>query len=519
VQDRILDTAVAMNGAESLEEITRTVMQRVGEVMRCDRFGIALLDESSGTLEINTLPTDAATADPGGDRATRLPVDESTALGWALLNRRPHVRDSHVVVPLEGRESVLGLLEVTSRIPGAFDEADVEALCGYARLTALAIENLRNYLHTRERSIRDSLTGAYNHRHLKETLAQEIDGQARHGGACSLLLLDIDHFKQLNDTHGHQAGDQVLVRTVRVLEEALGASDMVFRYGGEEFAVVLPQASAGHAAEAAQNVLEALRSHNEYRPNQAKSYRVTASIGVATSPIDARGVEALVACADQAMYRAKASGRDRVVVFSQIEEVQQVESKLRDRKGCPDQLYLTLWEDESPGDHNRRIVEHADMLAEAIDLSARQRANLRIASLYHDIGRVGIPRDLLERPGPIDARERSLITAHPVVGESFLSRVIRIGEVLLAVLHQHERFDGTGVPSGLIGEDVPLLARILTTVKVFDALVSERSYQEPSSVERAYETLQDASGFQLDPELVDHFIAAHSHSRPTVVSD
>jgi HD-GYP domain-containing protein (c-di-GMP phosphodiesterase class II) len=166
--------------------------------------------------------------------------------------------------------------------------------------------------------------------------------------------------------------------------------------------------------------------------------------------------------------------------------------------------------DDWVGDHNRRIVEYTDTLAEAIELSARQRANLRIAALYHDIGRVGIRRDPLQRP---EAKSR------PVVGESHQSRVIRIGEVLLAVLHQHERFDGTGVPAGLLGDEIPLLARILTTVKVFDALVSERSYQERSAVERAYETLQDEAGFQLDPELVDHFIAAHAHSRPTLVSD
>ncbi len=519
----LLDIATAVNGAANLDELVRVVMKRVGELMPFDRASIALKDPASEMLVVHDLTGRVPNGDVDADRGKKIPPTRDNVLGWVFLSGRPHLRRadvdvarfqpaqggreviSHIVAPLLGREGTLGLLNIGSFTAQAFRPEDVPLFSSYARLTAIAIENLRNYERARESSIRDGLTGAYNHRHFKDVLAREHERVQRYGGHLSLLLLDIDRFKSFNDRFGHQAGDQVLVKTVALLQGQLRPSDMVFRYGGEEFAVLLPATAAEDSVAVATKLLRILRSSNTYRHDRSTECSVTASIGGACAPQDAMTPEALLACADQAMYRAKACGRDGFIAFSEISTVQQLGEELeKGGRSVPEALFLAA--SEIPECHNRRLILMTDQLANALGLPEEQRINARIAAFYHDIGETGIPRELLERPGPLDARERSLVRSHPVVGESLLRRILRIGDVLLAVLHHHERFDGTGYPARLRGKEIPLLARILAVAEVFDALTSKRSYRDTYSAPKALDVLRDSAGYHLDPEMVERFI-------------
>jgi diguanylate cyclase (GGDEF)-like protein len=534
-RETALDIAVAVNAATNLDEIVQIVLRRVGDLMPYDRSSIALLDPDSSTLELREITlSDRTDRDTTSDdeRGKRVPVDESNVLGWAVMNRKPHLQSntqhgeqfqaqqegqqvvSHIIAPLIARRRVLGLLNIGSHAPQAFDSEDVALFCHYARLTAVAIENMRNYEQAQELSIRDGLTGAHNRRHFREVIEREMDRVRRYDSVFSLFLLDVDDFKSFNDTFGHRAGDWILAQTVRILGDNLRVSDQVFRDGGEEFAVVLPGTSAERAGVVAEKAVAALRRHNVYRADRRTEHPVTASVGVASAPEDARSVEGLVACADQALYRAKASGRDRAVVFSAIDGVRRVEDRFRKKTltqdDLPDLLRRALGDSGSRETHNQPLVELAEMFAEKLGLDAERRMNLKIAACYHDIGEVGIPSDLIARPGPLDARELSLVRRHPVVGETLLSRNLRIGEILQAVLYHHERYDGGGMPKGLRGEEIPYLARALAVIEVFDALRSQRPYRDSYPVREAYRILRDAAGFQLDPELVQNFIAAHS---------
>ena len=527
-RDTVLDIAVAVNSATSLDGLIRVVMQRVGELMPYDRASIALHDPSTSRLEVQDLSYASPEEGAPDDRGKQIPVDESNVLGWVFLHGEPHCQtgheaksrfqtqagremQSHIVAPLIAREDTLGVLNIGSYSAGAFREEDVATFSGYARLAAIAIENYRNYDRARESSIRDGLTGAFNHRHMKEVVESEISRAGRYGAAFSLILLDIDHFKSFNDRFGHQAGDNILAQTVHILQENLRPSDLVFRYGGEEFAVLLPSTPAEQACIVAAKLLDRLRELNLFRPDRSTVHRVTASAGVATMPDDAGTRDAILACADQALYRAKSLGRNRWVAFPRISEVRKVEDELAARAGLlPDALLADEPGDSFPDCANARVIAVADLLARDVGLGTGQRINLRIAAFYHNIGEAGIPRELLERDGPLDARERSLVKAHPVVGESLLSRILQVGEVLLTVLHHQERFDGTGVPHGLAGERIPLLARVLAVAVIFDALTSSRPYRKAYTVREAYDLMRDMSSFELDPGLVDRFLAAHS---------
>jgi diguanylate cyclase (GGDEF)-like protein len=522
-RDRVLDIAVAVNSARSLDELIGVVMKRVGELLPFDRASIALRGADDDALVLHDLTSRVPSGDVAAERGKKIPIREDNVLGWVFLHGEPHLRrndedmarfrpaqggrevEAHIICPLRGRREILGLLNIGSFTPEAFRPEDVPLFAGYARLTAVAIENLRNFERAREAGIRDGLTGAFNHRHFNDSLEREHHRVQRYGGALSLLLLDVDHFKAFNDRFGHQAGDQVLVKTVALIQGQLRPTDQVFRYGGEEFAVLLPSVDAGQCASVASKLLRVLRASNSYSPDRSTTLSITASIGGACAPEDAETPEALLACADQAMYRAKAGGRDGFIAFSDIAGAQQLDQELERRVGAvPDALFV---EDAAvPACHNQRMIRMADDLASSLGLPAEQRINLRIAAFYHDIGEVGIPRELLERPGPLDARERTLVRSHPVVGESLLRRVLRIGEVLLAVLHHKERFDGSGYPARLHGKEIPLLARILAVVEVYDALTSERPYRKARNALDASRMLLDAAGYQLDPDLVERFL-------------
>ena len=529
-REAILDLCTAVNAAESLEEILKTVIGRIADLMPHDRAGVALLEPGSATLEIRELAVPEAGGGAAGERGKRMPVDESTALGWVAVHGKPHLRRSlsepypfaavqvtrpaasHILAPLVARHDVLGVLTIGSYREGAFDENDLEVFCRYARLTAVAIENLRNYQRARELATRDGLTGAYNRHQLAEAIDREIARAERHGGGVSLLMLDLDHFKRVNDRFGHPAGDRALRRVVAILERRLRGSDLIFRYGGEEFAVLLPATGPEAALTVARELVALMRSDDRLRPSSSDPEPVTVSIGVAAHPEDAAGREALIACADQALYRAKQDGRDRAVAFAQLAELRAATERLGDSLADRPLEAPGLEASEALRDHGLRVAELAMVLADDLALPGEQRSNLRIAAVYHDLGQLGLPRSLLDKPGPLSAAEHEVMRTHPVVGENAVRRAIRVRDVLLAILYHHERYDGRGYPSGLAGETIPLPARILAVAETFDALVTDLPYRRGRPAEEAYRILRESAGSQLDPALVERFIAAHSRA-------
>jgi diguanylate cyclase (GGDEF)-like protein len=324
----LLEIAAATNASEDLDRLLESIASELGRLVPVDRADAAFVED--GVMRAAII----VPRDPAGRRTAveRLPVDATHHLGYVLGRGRPLWRNdlstelrfretlprggmrSDMTIPLRARGQVTGALRVASRRRHAYEPEEFEVLSRLADVMAMAVENQRLLQVTRRMAEVDGLTGVCNRRHFQVLLARETERALASGEPLSLILADVDHFKQVNDRYGHPAGDSALQHVARILSRRPRRSDVVARYGGEEFAVLLP----GTAAEAAKGLAEELRREVETVPAPivpgAPPVAVTASFGVATLP-DHAGREAdLVAAADRALYRAKQAGRNRVEV-------------------------------------------------------------------------------------------------------------------------------------------------------------------------------------------------------------
>lgn len=331
VRERILNLALEISAAGSLNQIITRVLSRVDELVAFDLASIALLNDDRSALIF--MEMNYRTPGQGGTRSLvgqRVDFDESNVFGWVARSGRPHLRrsldepfafrplqsadevDSHIIVPIIGRREILGVLAIGAFQARIYDEVDMAMAAQYARLTGLAIDNLHTYEKVSALALRDGLTGAYNHRHFQDVLASELNRLERYGEPLSLLLLDVDDFKAFNDRFGHPEGDRVLKQTVQLVSGKLRSSDTVFRYGGEEFALLLPSTNLMQAKTTADKLCQALLEENQIQIDAETLIPVTASIGVAEArPGCTR--ESVIAAADQALYQAKHEGKGRAV--------------------------------------------------------------------------------------------------------------------------------------------------------------------------------------------------------------
>ncbi len=354
----------------------------------------------------------------------------------------------------------------------------------------------------------DALTGLPNRRGFRELLDLELERARRAGQPTSLLIGDVDHFKDVNDRLGHHAGDAVLQRVAALLREGLRQIDLPARIGGEELAVILP----GTDAEGAYLVAERLRAALRDAFADA-SVPITISFGLAAHPADAETASSLVRAADEALYGAKESGRNRSVVHSPA---------LRElvRCGRPEQdvaaerfvaVVLDLAEAvdvrfSGSVRHSETVGRYAELMARELGLSERRVGRVRLAGLLHDVGKVGVPDAILRKAGPLTGEERAAIAQHPALGAQILEHP-SLADVQLWVGAHHERPDGKGYPHGLAGEALPLEARVVAVADAYEAMTSDRSYRDAIGHERARAELRRHAGTQFDARVVAALLA------------
>ena len=432
----------------------------------------------------------------------------SLGIAWVMCEViRAHslLREQRV---LNEREKTL-----RSQLQEAYNELEISV----EQQNELIVEVGRLYREQAQAAVTDAITGLPNHRAIMSRIDEEVARCERTQSQCAILFLDIDHFKRVNDTWGHRAGDAILREVATRVQTTLHLSDVIGRYGGEEFALLLPETDIMGASETAERLRLAIAMQpcvwqSEDGSSNA-TIAITASIGVATYGMHGTTRETLVERADQAMYRAKQGGRNRVCVADVEEPTQEPHSLM---PATPQQVETTTIQvltaaasarDRGTDDHAHRMVALAEATAREMRMSDEEIHLVRLGALLHDIGKIGIPDAILHKPGPLTAEEWDIMRLHPEIGQRILSQA---GGVFIAlaniVVAHHERWDGRGYPRALVGESIPLAARILTVIDSYDAMTSRRVYRNAMSPLAARAELQRCSGSQYDPAVVAAFL-------------
>jgi diguanylate cyclase (GGDEF)-like protein len=371
-------------------------------------------------------------------------------------------------------------------------------------LLAIALYQRSTYREMRAMrlALTDPLTGLGNHRHFHERLQRELMDAHERSTPLTLVLIDIDEFKQINDTYGHPAGDRVLSQVAGRLRQGGEA----FRLGGDEFAVLLPGEDAHNAVAAASSILERIRTLTV-----EQNIRMTASAGVATFPSQGVGRDELIRLADSALYWAKEHGKNQVRVYrpdvlelSALKRIAAGPDRAARYRAAASLAKAVDARDVYTGSHSERVSDMAARVAVRLGLPDEQVELTRLAGSLHDLGKLAIPEEILRKPGPLTDAERLVLERHPQIGYRMLDS-LGVDPVAEWVLHHHERWDGGGYPDGLFGEEIPIGARIIFVADAYDAMTSDRVYRQRLSEEEALAELRRCAGTQFDPRIVAAF--------------
>lgn len=376
---------------------------------------------------------------------------------------------------------------------------------------------------------RDPLTSCLNRRAFFEQFETAWRSAGEHASVLCCMMVDVDHFKRVNDEHGHAVGDKVLQSVAHALQAGVDASCTVGRYGGEEFCILLP----GLDLDQARLVAERLRQVLESRP--CANLSITASFGVASNRHGAREMHEMLEQADKSLYASKRNGRNCVTCFPDIppevlaEQADSQSSKARRQERRPGTESVEhdmpipyhavvalscalFYRDALTGEHSRRVADLCVITAQGL-LSQRDCYVLEMAALLHDIGKLGVPDAILLKPGPLTPEEWRIMGLHDRIGVEIISAAFSSEPLTRIVRTHHAWYGGNPRDASLPARDaIPLGARILAIADAYDAMVSDRVYRAGRSREMAFEELRRCSPMQFDPELVEHFIEALSSS-------
>jgi diguanylate cyclase (GGDEF)-like protein/putative nucleotidyltransferase with HDIG domain len=382
-----------------------------------------------------------------------------------------------------------------------------------------------------EFSVRDELTGLYNHRFFHERMAEEFARSARYHYPLSCLMIDIDDFKKINDLHGHKIGDEILKELGMFLSSHLRKADTIARFGGEEFVVLLPYVGYEGASHLGDRLRRKIIEHLfVLQPNL--NLRLTVSIGVASypeDPVDRK--ETLLFYADKALSRAKENGRNRVYQYRSLiheysdqipeikfkgDKVQEFRRRLFDVSEMAKRAYIEATKalinaletkDAHTMGHATRVGNLSANLAKEMGLSDDDVRIIEHAGLLHDIGKICIEDKILLKAGALNPDEYDQMKDHSLLGYQIVKPVKFLAEEALIILHHHERYDGTGYPHELKGKEIPLGARIVSVLDAYDTMrTAGGRYQRTLNCEEAVRELIDHAGTQFDPEAVLHFV-------------
>jgi diguanylate cyclase (GGDEF)-like protein len=534
-------TAISLQDAD---EMLAAIVSQIEQTFHYDHIGVGLIDYNSKEIVMHAEA--GATKEAAGKRVplgvgivgkvarTLDTVLEQDGAGQ-LLSVLPGAQ-SVLCIPISYGDTLLGVLNVESYQPSAFHQDEIMMFRTLADMLSAALHNVSMYDRVAHQSITDSLTGLKTRRFFDEALQSEHKRGLRSGRPYSVVLIDLDKFKPVNDQYGHLEGDLVLARVARILDQKVRQSNIVARYGGDEFIVLMPETGADQAS----ILSERLRLWIATDP-MLNERGVTGSFGVAEFPLHGSTTPEIVRMADAAMYQGKRAGGNRVSIaegkkeiapdqqrqligmhlegllrrehFASAEEI--LDALHRIARSVPaEKLDVAMRESvrlivravearemHSSG-HGDTVASYSAVLGRQLGLDEMEVQDLIFAAQVHDAGKIVVPERTLIKPGSLTFEEFQVLKSHPVMGEKIVRMVPCSDRIQLAVRHHQERFDGTGYPDAYRGDKIPLMARVIGLCEAYVNMISERPYADAKPAGEAIAEIERESGTHFDPALV-----------------
>ncbi|MCU1306714.1 MAG: diguanylate cyclase with sensor [Acidobacteriaceae bacterium] len=531
--------------SQDAEKMLAEIVEQIEQNFNFDHIGVGIVDYNTKEIEIK--------AEAG---STDMAVGKRIPLGVGIMGRV--ARSSEMVLeqgnpdhllgiipgsrsvlclPIAYGESLLGLLNVESSRENAFQSEEVLIMQTLADLLATALHNVFVFQKMEQQSITDPLTGIKTRRYFNEALQSESKRAMRSGRPFSVVIIDLDKFKEVNDTMGHLEGDLVLARIGRLLDQKVRQSNVVARYGGDEFVVLMPETGV----EQASILSERLRLWIATDP-MLNERHVTGSFGVAEFPLHGSNVEEIIRVADASMYKAKhaggnkvfsmeptldaeALGQHRQLIHSHLESILRREhvpnanevldalEKISEAVAEKDRQSILMdavrsvtralesRELHATG-HGETVASYVRAIGDELALPEADLSELIFAAQVHDVGKIILHERLLNKPTALNFDEYQLVKSHSAVGADILAAVSGTDQAQKFVLHHQERFDGGGYPNGLKGEQIPLGARIIAVAEAYVNMTTDRAYADAKTPVEAMLDLERSSGTQFDGMIV-----------------
>lgn len=372
----------------------------------------------------------------------------------------------------------------------------------YVKMESEHIEFLKNLVNM------DALTGIYNHRYFHEALERACAESKRRSKPLSIILLDIDFFHLYNNAYGYESGDKVIHLMASLLSGRLRKGDMIARFGGDKFGIILQDADQ----ECAMAFSEQLRKYVEdyyFEGEQILPGKtLTVSLGVADLACTYEKPMQMIERAEAALYKAKFLRKNRVEIYSSIfDNFNDLNAQSKERMTVVKSLITIInSRDSYTFAHTERVLTYCQMFADYLELENVEKTKLIYSALLHDIGKVNVSKNALISEHQLTKEEWDEMKMHPADGAEIIRQLGNLDDVAEIVLQHHEKYDGSGYPSGLKGEEIQPLARMLTLADCFDAMTSKRPYQTVRTTEEALQELRRCKGSHFDPELTEKFI-------------